>query len=254
MGNQVSCPARRRLLASGVLVMSHADFELLQSGLGYRFKDESLLRLALTHRSAATEAGAGPGSNERLEFLGDAVLGLVIAEYLYSNYPEMSEGQMTMLRSALVRQKTLADVAQRLELGRHLEMGRGEDASGGRTRPRNQARALEAVFGAVAVDGGMGAARPLVLRLLEEALGAALAKGAEADPKSRLQELVQSRGASAPAYRTVQALGPEHDRRFVVEVVVRGEPVARGEGRSKRQAEESAAATAYELLSETSPG
>ncbi|MSQ33162.1 MAG: ribonuclease III [Dehalococcoidia bacterium] len=220
-----------------------SDWAALQDSLGYRFKDEGLLRLALSHRS-----NGGASSNERLEFLGDAVLGLVVAEHLYKHYPEMSEGQMTVLRAALVRQATLADVAQRLGLGQHMLLGHGEELSGGRERPRNLARALEALLGAVGLDGGQGAARRLALRLLGDALAAALGLGALPDPKSRLQALAQARGGGAPVYRMVEVAGPQHDRRFVIEVWVRGEPVARGEGLTKRQAEEAAAARAYGLL------
>ena len=220
----------------------------LQESLGYRFKDEALLSLALTHRSYEGEGGVKASSNERLEFLGDAVLGLAVAEHLYQHYPDMSEGQMTVLRAALVRQATLAAVARRLGLGQHLRLGRGEELSGGRERPRNLACALEALLGAVSLDRGVAAARRLVLRLLRGALEEALGAGALPDPKSRLQELVQARGAGAPAYRTVEVAGPQHDRRFVIEVWVRGEPVARGEGRTKRRAEELAAEQAYRLL------
>lgn len=220
-----------------------SDWAALQDSLGYRFKDEGLLRLALSHRS-----NGGASSNERLEFLGDAVLGLVVAEHLYKHYPEMSEGQMTVLRAALVRQATLADVAQRLGLGQHMLLGHGEELSGGRERPRNLARALEALLGAVGLDGGQGAARRLALRLLGDALAAALGLGALPDPKSRLQALAQARGGGAPVYRMVEVAGPQHDRRFVIEVWVRGEPVARGEGLTKRQAEEAAAGLAYRLL------
>ena len=220
-----------------------SDWAALQDSLGYRFKDEGLLRLALSHRS-----NGGASSNERLEFLGDAVLGLVVAEHLYKHYPEMSEGQMTVLRAALVRQATLADVAQRLGLGQHMLLGHGEELSGGRERPRNLARALEALLGAVGLDGGQGAARRLALRQLGDALAAALGLGALPDPKSRLQALAQARGGGAPVYRMVEVAGPQHDRRFVIEVWVRGEPVARGEGLTKRQAEEAAAARAYGLL------
>ncbi len=225
-----------------------SDWAALQDSLGYRFKDEALLRLALSHRSHGGEGGSKASSNERLEFLGDAVLGLVVAEHLYKHYPEMSEGQMTVLRAALVRQATLAEVAQRLGLGQHLLLGRGEELSGGRERPRNLARALEALLGAVSLDGGQGAARRLAWRLLGDALAAALGLGVLPDPKSRLQALAQARGGGAPVYRTVKVAGPQHDRRFVIEVWVRGEPVARGEGLTKRQAEEAAAGLAYRVL------
>ncbi|MBI3953501.1 MAG: ribonuclease III [Chloroflexi bacterium] len=230
--------------------MPQPDWSRLQTILGFQFRDESLLRLALTHRSYGGEGVARASSNERLEFLGDAVLGLVVAEHLYKHYPEMSEGQMTVLRSSVVRERTLAEAAQRLGLGHYLLIGRGEELSGGRERPRNLARALEALVGAASLDRGLAAARRLILRALREALAADLGSVAPFDPKSRLQELVQARGGPAPVYRTVEGSGPQHAPSFVIEVLVRGAPVARGEGRSKRLAEQEAAAQAYRILSQ----
>jgi ribonuclease III len=223
--------------------------------LRFRFRDLGLLRTALTHRSIlqdASNAGLpGRGSaltNERLEFLGDAVLGAVAAEYLYNLDPVADEGELTRRRVALVRAETLVRWAREIDLGSYLYLGVGE-RPGESARDRMLAGAFEAVVGAVALDRGFGAARKYLLRLLErdapEILSHAEGKG---NPKGRLQELLQERYRKTPEYRTVASAGPDHARTFVVEVTFGDRALGRGEGPSKRDAEQSAAAAALATL------
>ncbi len=225
------------------------DLSDLERAIGVRFKNRGLLRQALVHTSYVNEnPGLDLGSNERLEFLGDAVLGLVIGKLLYQDFPEVDEGRLTELRAHLVRRDTLARAAARLRLGEYLRLGRGEEAAGGRDRPTNLAHAFEALVGAVYLDQGIDA----VERFVHEALGPELATVRErrvpADPKSQLQEYVQSHWQITPTYRTVRIEGPDHARRFTVEVSVGGEVLGAGEGRSKQQAEKAAARVALEAL------
>lgn len=222
----------------------------LEKTLGIAFKNHALLQQALYHRSYVNEnLAAGISSNERLEFLGDAVLGFVVASELFNLSPNLSEGEMTKLRAALVSQKSLAALALSLKLGDFLCLGRGEDEGGGRNRPSNLASAFEAVLGAVFVDQGLEPAREFVLRLLAKELHTAVSGKEEADYKSRLQELVQSAGQQVPEYRVVEVAGPDHDRTFTVEVLVAGELKGTGKGRSKKEAETEAARHALESLS-----
>ena len=210
--------------------------------LRLKFKNPALLRQALVHTSYLNEnPGIDVGSNERLEFLGDAALGVVVAEQLYNEYPLVDEGKLTELRAHLVRRDTLARAAARFELGSYLQLGRGEDAAGGRTRPTNMARAYEALVGAIFLDGGMRSARAFIKRSLKEELQALRKRGMPHDPKSRLQEIVQSRWQTTPSYRLVKSEGPDHARRFTVQVLVGGKPFGSGEGRSKQMAEKEAA-------------
>ena len=220
----------------------------LEQRLGVSFHDPSLLGLALTHRSFLHERpGEAAESNERLEFLGDAFLGLVAGEELFRRFPELPEGRLTEMRSHLVRTGTLARIAVELEVGPALLLGHGEELSGGRRRERNLARALEAILGALFVDQGYVDARQVTLMLFEELL-APLADASVRDDKSLLQEMVQSQGKPAPAYHTIGQVGPDHTKVFTVEVRVDGEALARGSGASKRKAEQAAAREAYELL------
>ncbi|HWQ28966.1 MAG TPA: ribonuclease III [Dehalococcoidia bacterium] len=225
------------------------DLSDLERAIGVRFKNRGLLRQALVHTSYVNEnPGLDLGSNERLEFLGDAVLGLVIGKLLYQDFPDVDEGRLTELRAHLVRRDTLARAAARLRLGEYLRLGRGEEAAGGRDRPTNLAHAFEALVGAVYLDQGLDT----VERFVHEALGPELATVRErrvpADPKSQLQEYVQSHWQITPTYRTVRIEGPDHARRFTVEVSVGGEVLGAGEGRSKQQAEKAAARVALEAL------
>jgi len=227
-----------------------ADLTGLEKRLGVHFKDRSLLEQALVHPSFVNENPA-PGlvSNERLEFLGDAVLGAAIAELLFEMEMRLSEGEMTQLKAALVKRDTLAGLASELALGDYLKLGRGEEASGGRRRPANLANALEAVVGAIFQDAGWEAARDFVTRILGPRLGQVVAAGGFADYKSRLQELAQARFGITPTYRVIQDTGPPHQRHFTVEVRIGDEAWGVGEGPTKRGAEMEAARQALEGLS-----
>jgi ribonuclease III len=226
--------------------------ERLARALHFRFRDLGLLRTALTHRSILHEvASAGISTarpaaltNERLEFLGDAVLGAVAAEYLYNLDPDADEGQLTRRRVALVRAETLVRWAREIDLGSYLYLGQGERPGPG-SRDRMLAGAFEAVIGAVALDRGFGAARRFILRLLEQDAPRILASAeGHANPKGRLQELLQDRFRRAPEYQTVTTQGPDHARTFIVEVTFDERILGRGVGPSKREAEQAAAAAA----------
>jgi len=218
------------------------DTGSLQKSLNVKLKDPALLEQALVHSSYLNEyPGAMPAANERLEFLGDAVLDFIVAEKLYQGFPDLTEGEMTRIRSVLVRQETLAQVARRLKLGDYLYLGKGEEAGGGRQKPANLAGVFEAVIAAVFLDQGLAVTRELVLRLLTEELQEALGRGKGVDYKSQLQELVQSRYRLSPGYRTVQATGPDHDKLFTVEVTIGDKVLGKGSGKSKKQAEAEAA-------------
>lgn len=218
----------------------------LEEKLGYQFRNRSLLEHAMTHSSYANEhRGLGLTSNERLEFLGDSVLGVVVAEYLYAAHPEMPEGELTRTRAALVCESSLHEVAKGLELGRYLRLGKGEDAGGGRERPSILADATEAMLAAVFLDGGMGAVKPIIRSLILNKEGE---KSADRDYKTALQELVQRKPGSAITYHLVGESGPDHCRVFEMEVAVGHSPAGRGSGRTKKEAEQMAAKAALERL------
>ncbi|MBM4463887.1 MAG: ribonuclease III [Chloroflexi bacterium] len=224
-----------------------SDWAKLQDELSIHFKDLSLLQQAFVHRSYVSEnPHFALESNERLEFLGDAFLGFVIAESLYQQFGELSEGEMTKLRAAMVCQENLADLASSLELRDYLYLGEGEEKSGGRHRPRNLACVFEAVIGAVLMDQGVETTKNLILRLFDNGLRQAIEEGIDTDHKSRLQELVQAKKQERPTYRLVREEGPDHDRRFWVEVVIDGKVLGRGYGKSKQLAEKDAAREALE--------
>ncbi len=227
----------------------------LETILGYVFVERQMLVDALTHRSYLNEAGrASVISNERLEFLGGAVLALVSAELVYRELPTAPEGQLTQLRVALVRTTTLANFARDLHLGAYLRLGRSEAQLGGRDRESVIAAAFEAVLGAIYLDGGLAAAQRSLDPQLRAALARATAQRSIKDAKSRLQELAQGRLGVTPRYRLVSAEGPSHDRRFIAEVLVGAHVAAQGEGRSKQQAEQSAADHALEDPGWLEPG
>ena len=227
-----------------------ADLAVLQQALGISFNDLPLLEQALVHSSYTNEnPGLAPTSNERLEFLGDAVLDLVVAENLYQDFPQFTEGEMTRLRAALVRRDTLARMARAVNLGDYLYLGRGEESTGGRHKPANLAGALEAVIAAIFLDQGLNTTTDFVLRLFNAELQKVISHGAGVDYKSQLQELVQSRHQLAPIYRLVEAVGPDHDRRFTVEVMVGDAVLGSGTGKSKKSAETEAARSALERIS-----
>jgi len=218
----------------------------LERRLGRRFLDRALLELALTHSSWVHEnASAGLRDYERLEFLGDAILGLFVAERLYRDDPAASEGELTRRKQGVVSMPALATVARRLELGPCLLLGRGEEASGGRERDSLLADALEAVLGAIYLDGGIRAARAFVKRCLFSAEGASRRSAApDRGAKTELQELWQARSRLTPRYRIVATTGPPHARQFTVEVVAGDRVLATGRGRNRKGAEQDAAASA----------
>jgi len=225
------------------------DSGALQSIFGINFKDESLLQQALVHRSYLNENPAQHlVSNERLEFLGDAVLGFVVADELYSRFPDFSEGELTKLRAALVRGETLSRIALSLQLGDYLYLGRGEEESGGRSRPRNLSCALEAVIGAVFLDLGFDAARAFILKLLGGEFDGVVEDKFTDDYKSRLQQVIQSERKLTPVYRTIEEVGPDHAKTFTVEVLAGDTVLGQGSGRSKRAAEMDAAREALQDL------
>ncbi len=221
----------------------------LQEILGVTFNHLSLLETALVHSSYVNENPACvSGHNERLEFLGDAVLDFIVADKLYQDSPDFTEGKMTKRRAALVRRDTLARVARSIRLGDFLYMGKGEEASGGRNKTPNLAGALEAVIAAVYLDRGAVATGDMVVRLLGEEWERVVSQGTGVDYKSKLQEVSQARFQLTPAYRLVDESGPDHDKRFTVEVKVGAEIMGNGVGKSKKLAETEAARTALELL------
>jgi ribonuclease-3 len=225
--------------------------EPLSARLGHVFRDPDLLRLALTHRSWCAEH-AGDESNERLEFLGDSVLGLAVTDHLFATYPGVPEGQLAKVRAAVVSAPTLASVANELDLGADLRLGKGEEMSGGRLTQSILADATEAVIGAVYLDGGWEIARDLVVRLLTDRITLAAEGPGGEDFKTRLQELAARRFDSAPVY-VLSEEGPDHGKRFFATVLVAGEPLGRGDGTSKKQAEQEAARAAWHALVDRDP-
>ncbi len=229
------------------------EFDALEMSLGYEFRDKGLLEHALTHRSRAHEdASGGVADNESLEFLGDAVLGLVISDRLFREFPEYDEGRKSKAKALLVSAPTLARVGEQLGLGDYLLLGRGEEKTGGRQKPSLIADTFEAVVAAVYLDGGVEAADAFIERLFRDALEDVRAgrtlSGGVADHKSSLQEWLQANDRPLPVYRPVATRGPDHRKVFEVEVTVGSEAVSRGEGRSKKEAEQQAASRALLLL------
>ena len=226
--------------------------EDLERKLNYVFHRRALLEEALSHSSYANEhRAAGLHSNERLEFLGDSVLGFVTAEFLFRQHPDLPEGDLTRIRAALVCEQSLFEAAQRLDLGRHLKLGRGEESGGGRQRTSILADATEAVFAAVYLDGGIGAASDLIHRCLLDAEKEEAVEERRRDYKTALQELVQRTPGVTITYELVQESGPDHCRVFEMEVAVGGKVAGRGQGHSKKEAEQAAARAALESMQET---
>jgi ribonuclease-3 len=209
--------------------------------LGLPFNDYLLLSRALTHRSYLNEHSEALEDNERLEFLGDAVLDFLVGAWLYNHFPEMAEGDLTRLRSALVRTEQLASFAKMIDLGAVMLLGKGEDEGGGRNRLALLCGTFEALVGALYLNAGLQAVRDFIEPLLDPAASNILAAHKEQDPKSLLQEWVQSQGFGPPTYHTVASTGPEHDKTFEVEVTVNGHTHGRGTGHSKQSAAKSAA-------------
>jgi ribonuclease III len=220
----------------------------LEARLGYAFSDPALLRLALTHPSVAHEQGAPVQTNQRLEFLGDAVLQLVLTRELYEKFPAFGEGPLTKARAKLVNRRTLAERARHLGLGQYLIVSRGEEMHGGRERPSALADTYEALLGALLLDGGFDAARDFILRQFEPAFGGLSVIPILENPKGELQELLQASSSEAPHYHVVSASGPDHDRLFECTVHHDGVELARGCGKSKKAAESEAALAALAAL------
>lgn len=217
--------------------------------LGVSFRDESSLEQAFVHPSYLNENPIFTRpSNERLEFLGDAILNFIVAEKLYKEFPDLAEGALTEIRASLVCRETLARLASSLELGDWLLLGQGEELNGGRSKPSNLANAMEALIGAVYLEQGLVQARSFVLRQLKRELERIRAGKRIPNYKALLQELFQGQKRPAPVYRLIDAIGPDHDRQFTTEILVDGEALARGTGRSKKAAETEAARAAWEKL------
>ena len=225
-------------------------YEELQTRLSYVFRDRALLQLALTHPSVAHEQGAALQTNQRLEFLGDAVLQLALTRELYEKFPGFGEGPLTKARAKLVNRRTLAERAKHLGLGQYLIVSRGEEIHGGRERPSALADTYEALLGAIFLDGGFEAARDFILAQFQAAFGGLAVIPILENPKGELQELLQAVSPDAPHYHVVLATGPDHDRIFECTVHHGGAELARGQGKSKKAAESEAALAALTRLLE----
>jgi ribonuclease-3 len=242
--------SHREQVSGGLVVPLPQQFAALETRLGYRFKDRGLLEHALTHKSKAHEdPSGGVFDNESLEFLGDAVLGLVIADTLFRMFPEFSEGQKSKIKGMAVSTASLAELAERLGLGDHMILGRGEEKTGGRRKQALLADTCEALIAAVYLDGGLEGARQFLVRELAPILEAAGQPDYFGrDHKSRLQEALQALGRPLPIYRVAGEIGPDHRKLFHVEVIVGIESIAQGVGRTKKDAEQEAAKAALATL------
>ncbi|MDR2767381.1 MAG: ribonuclease III [Treponema sp.] len=223
-----------------------AELRVFSKSVGIRFKSPGLLNLSLTHRSVSNEVSTP--NNERLEFLGDAILGAVTASILYQNLGEKNEGELAKIKSVVVSEDTLAGIALELSLDKVLVLGKGEELTGGRTKKAILADALEALIGALYLDGGFGAAFGFVAPRVESEITRVLEQGRSSDYKSLLQELCQRRYKNCPRYTLIKRTGPEHDRRFWIEVSVNGTSYGPCTGRSKKSAEQEAAALAFAAI------
>ena len=242
--------SHRTELPGGQLVRLRDEFEPLQQAIGYRFRDRGLLEHAMTHTSRANEdVSGGVRDNESMEFLGDAVLGFVVADVLFRDFPEFDEGQKSKMKASLVSTATLAQQAERLDLGEHMLLGRGEEKTGGRRKQALLADSYEALIAAIYLDGGVEPARAFIVREFGPLIAEARRTGvSDRDYKSALQELLQSRELPLPEYRLVGSIGPDHRKLFQVEVMVKGERIGDATGRSKKEAEQEAARAALEKL------
>lgn len=219
----------------------------LQNRLEYKFNNAALLETALSHSSYANESRGGGESNERLEFLGDSILGMVVAEHLYLTYPDMPEGRMTKLRAELVCEQSLYGVAKKMEFGRSLRLGKGEEHTGGRTRPSILADCVEAVIAAMYLDGGMDVAKRFIHKHILDNLDRGEAKRV-IDYKTALQELIQKKSDQSLVYHILSESGPDHCKEFTADVCLNGNRIGCGTGRTKKEAEQSAARQALEEL------
>jgi ribonuclease III len=228
--------------------MKASDLNSLQKEIQYQFRDPGLLRQALTHPSVAHEQGRLVQHNQRLEFLGDAVLGVVLTRELYEKFPDVSEGPLTKARAQMINRRTLAEQARQIDLQDHLILSRGEEANLGRSRASALADAFEALIGAVFLDGGFEEVRGFVLRSFHRAFGELTAIPTLDNPKGELQEILQAKSPDAPHYEVVRASGPDHDRDFECVVSHEGIALGRGLGKSKKAAESEAAIAALKKL------
>jgi len=218
----------------------------LEGRIGYKFRNSLLLAEALTHSSISLERKDYPFDNQRLEFLGDAVLQLVITEELFARFPDFTEGQLTKIRTRLVSRTALKEHARHLRLGEHLMMGRGEEASGGRERASTLGDSFESLVGGIYLDGGLRAAKNFILKVAAKDLATVAAEPEEINPKGKLQEVLQALAPSAPAYELLEESGPEHLKLFRCRVVWESLDLGEGSGRSKKEAEVAAAVAALE--------
>lgn len=226
--------------------MSNADIDALATRIGYDFVDPANLAAALAHRSWCAE-NEGNASNERLEFLGDSVLGLVVTDYIYRTYPKLPEGELAKVRSSVVNAQALAEAAVELDLGAAIQLGKGEAASGGREKPSILSDAFEAVIGCIYMDGGWSAAEEFVMRMLGPLIEEAAAGPGGQDYKTRLQELAAQHWPDLPRY-VVEDSGPDHAKTFQARVFIGPDQKGEGAGRSKKQAEQAAARAAWEAM------
>jgi len=225
-----------------------SDLNALETSLGYTFRDSGLLRLALTHPSVAHELGVSVQHNQRLEFLGDSVLGLVLTQELYQKFPGVGEGSLTKARAQMVNRRTLAEQGRRLGLGEHLILSRGEESNLGRARASAVADAFEALLGAIFLDGGFETAREFILRSFRDGFGELTVIPNLENPKGELQEILQAQSSEAPQYKVASVAGPDHDRDFECVVCHAGVELGRGKGKSKKAAESEAALAALGIL------
>lgn len=229
--------------------MNHLNLEEFERKIKYTFVDKSLLTLALTHSSYANETKKGSHeNNERLEFLGDAVLDMVVSEYLYRRFPKMPEGELTKLRAAVVCEGSLAELSRGLGLGRCLLLGKGEESTGGRNRDSILADAFEAIIGAICIDGGMAAVTAYIMGFMEGQIEKTKGNFRDLDCKTHLQEVIQKMSKVPLHYAIVDEQGPDHNKVFVAEVTHEGRLLGRGSGRSKKEAEQNAANNALEAM------
>lgn len=228
--------------------MQRSEFSQLLERLSINFKNINLLKQSFIHRSHLNEVRLNSDSNERLEFLGDSVLSLVVSFYLFNQRSQDAEGELTNLRAYVVKTKSLAEAAKRLDLGNYLKLSKGEERSGGRENPQLLANTYEALLGAVYLDQGFAAAQTVVQKTLLSLFAGELKAGPPKDAKSQLQEFVQEKFKQSPHYKTIQTRGPDHAKEFVVGVFIKGKEYGRGEGNSKQEAEEQAAKEALEKL------
>ena len=228
---------------------SKGHMEKLEKKIGYCFHNRELLKTALTHSSYANEArDRHTQSNERLEFLGDSILGMVTSDYIFKLYPDIPEGELTKLRAAVVCEQALYEVARSLGLSEFLLLGRGEEAGGGRERASILADAVEAMIGAVYMDGGLAAAQPFILSFIKPSVARTAARHNFNDYKTMLQEIVQKNREEVLSYRVAAQSGPDHDKTFIMEVLLNSNVVAQGRGHSKKEAEQAAAHEALRLM------